>query len=325
MLEPIFALLKKDAKLLWTQECTLAFKKLIKCLMTEPLLKQPTWDQSFVLSTDASSFAIVFTDSSAVAIILRDKNPTGCTARWIMRLREYSVSIKHRKGKENVVAIFLPRDGAPINFALAANKLPIISKTTFEVVEKLLQNHKSNEATVKNKLVRNFILFDDKLFRKLKNGQVIPVVKTLQELHTILDKLHNQMGYLGFESIWSWSKVSGIFDKWSIDFLGPFPLSSQGKRYLLNAIDILSDFSYSEALPNTTSTSPEWLEKIERLNGSIRYALTKTAHNDILNWDTYQSEILHGIQNQTQVQTGYSSFELMFVVKLRLPVDFLPK
>jgi hypothetical protein len=47
---------------------------------------------------------IVYTDNSAVAAIYKAKDPARRMIRWIHILNEYSCEIRHRNGKENVVA-----------------------------------------------------------------------------------------------------------------------------------------------------------------------------------------------------------------------------
>jgi len=52
----------------------------------------------------------VVTDHAALISILKKLEPVGRTGRWAMNLQEYSFTIEHRKGAENVVADALSRD-----------------------------------------------------------------------------------------------------------------------------------------------------------------------------------------------------------------------
>jgi hypothetical protein len=55
---PMYNLLKKDVKFIWTQECEEAFQLLKSFLMSQPIIRQPVYTQPFILYTDASALAI---------------------------------------------------------------------------------------------------------------------------------------------------------------------------------------------------------------------------------------------------------------------------
>ena len=50
----ILSLLKSDIKFVCSDECNIAFEKLEKCLVTNPILRQPNFGLPFILYTDAS-------------------------------------------------------------------------------------------------------------------------------------------------------------------------------------------------------------------------------------------------------------------------------
>ena len=52
---------------------------------------------------------IVKTDHSALKWLLKQKEPEGRLARWIMALQEYKYQVQHISGKENVIADALSR------------------------------------------------------------------------------------------------------------------------------------------------------------------------------------------------------------------------
>jgi hypothetical protein len=54
------ALLKQDAKFQWTDDCEAAFQYLKTALTTAPILALPNFNREFILTTDASNFAISF-------------------------------------------------------------------------------------------------------------------------------------------------------------------------------------------------------------------------------------------------------------------------
>ena len=52
---------------------------------------------------------IVKTDHSALKWLLKQKEPEGRLARWIMALQEYKYQVQHISGKENIIADALSR------------------------------------------------------------------------------------------------------------------------------------------------------------------------------------------------------------------------
>lgn len=56
--KPLNELLKKNVKFIWSAECETAFEELKNYLISEPVLVRPNFDDKFVLTTDASDYAI---------------------------------------------------------------------------------------------------------------------------------------------------------------------------------------------------------------------------------------------------------------------------
>ena len=52
--DPLFKLLKKDQKYIWTSECNEAFEDIRQCLLSDPILSYPDFDKEFIVRTDAS-------------------------------------------------------------------------------------------------------------------------------------------------------------------------------------------------------------------------------------------------------------------------------
>jgi hypothetical protein len=55
---PLCALLAKDTKFEWTDECMIAFNTLKKLLTSTPIMMAPDWSLPFELMCDASDFAL---------------------------------------------------------------------------------------------------------------------------------------------------------------------------------------------------------------------------------------------------------------------------
>lgn len=56
--KPLNDLLKKNVKFVWSDDCQRAFEELKESLISEPLLVRPNYKDTFVLTTDASDYAV---------------------------------------------------------------------------------------------------------------------------------------------------------------------------------------------------------------------------------------------------------------------------
>lgn len=56
--KPLTNLTKKNVKFVWSPECQLAMEYLIKQITSSPILQAPDFEKEFILTTDASNFAI---------------------------------------------------------------------------------------------------------------------------------------------------------------------------------------------------------------------------------------------------------------------------
>lgn len=129
IVEPLLHLMRKNAYFDWDSNCEAAFNTLKERITQAPVLKQPEFGKPFILCTDASSFA--------VGAVLEQEDDNGEIRRWpiivdachrpgeiiwptnrsaslwlplsnifvrINLLSEFDCGIRHRSGKENVLA-----------------------------------------------------------------------------------------------------------------------------------------------------------------------------------------------------------------------------
>ncbi|XP_078431690.1 uncharacterized protein LOC144703384 [Wolffia australiana] len=117
---PITDILKSD-KFEWTGMADQAFE-LLKKLMTEaPVLKLPDFSDVFEVTCDASGTLrhwrhyllpkefFLFSDHEALRHLHDQKKVSDRHARWIAYLQDFTFIIRHKKGKDNVVADALSR------------------------------------------------------------------------------------------------------------------------------------------------------------------------------------------------------------------------
>ena len=60
IMEPLFKLLRKGVKFVWSENCEIAFRKLIEILIKEPILGFPDFEETFHLQVDASEASLGF-------------------------------------------------------------------------------------------------------------------------------------------------------------------------------------------------------------------------------------------------------------------------
>ncbi|OMJ13483.1 Pro-Pol polyprotein [Smittium culicis] len=246
-------------------------------------------------------------------------------------------------------------------------KKPVYQEISFEEIKNLLKyENKENLDSNVLKVSKNYILLNGELYKKKKKKFYVKVIETKDQLDEILKILHDQLGHFAFTTILNWmqvrywrpnmynevyhyvnscincqfyilrrpsyqfnghSAISGIFKTWFFDFLGPFPISKNGKRYILTGIEQLSGFPWATAVSDETASlvievfsdfisifgkteniqvdnersftsrlvkefcennkinlilntpyHPEWKGMVEKLNSTVRYALTRTCN-----------------------------------------------
>ncbi len=77
MATPLTGLTKKDAKLIWDDDCEQAFLVLKKALVQPPVIAYPTREGPFILSTDAS-------DTGMGAVLEQDQEDDGRVVKKVI-------------------------------------------------------------------------------------------------------------------------------------------------------------------------------------------------------------------------------------------------
>nr|GEV94829.1 reverse transcriptase domain-containing protein [Tanacetum cinerariifolium] len=243
-------LLEKDTMFFFSKECVEAFQTLKKKLTEAPILVAPNWDLPFELMCDASDFAI---DHSALKYLFNKQDAKPRLLRWVLLLQEFDITIRDKKGAENLATDHLTPWFADFENYHAGN---------FVV--------KGMSSQQKNKFFKDVkhYFWDDPFFFKICADQVIRRCVHGQEAVDILKVCHNRPtrghhvpNYTAkkvFDSGFYWPRiyrdvhdlvkscdacqrqgkisqqdempqnsiqVCEIFDVWGIEFMRPFPSS----------------------------------------------------------------------------------------------------
>ncbi|OMJ14717.1 Transposon Tf2-8 polyprotein [Smittium culicis] len=232
---------------------------------------------------------IIYTDNSAVANMNNIQEPIGRISRWINFLSEFRFELKHRKGKDNGAADYLSRHIAGAFMEGEIVKTPYFNY--LEDVKEFLTTG-IGKSRFTQRQAKNFVVAKGKLYRRAKENRLLLVLMSYEELVYRLKAIHDQMGHFAVETIWNivseqyWrpkmysevsnyikscyscqkfflgrpsykfggqTSISGLFDTWYLDFLGPLPMSKNGNQYILVGVESLS--KYPVAMPCNNQTS----------------------------------------------------------------------
>nr|GEV88451.1 retrovirus-related Pol polyprotein [Tanacetum cinerariifolium] len=253
--------------------------------------------------------SIVYTDHSALKYLFAKKDTKARLLRWILLLQEFDFKVIDTRGAENYVADHLSRLENPYENIFDPKEI----NETFplESLNKVAHKDPSTPwfADLANYHAGNFI-----------NNAGKEAIDILNACHSGPTRGHYRASYTAkkvFDSGFYWPSIYKYafelvkrcdscqrqgkvlqkdempqnfiqncknFDVWGIDFMGPFP-SSKGNKYILVAVDYLSEWVEAKALP-TNDTRKLQLNKLNELrdqayeNSLIYKERTKKLHDD---------------------------------------------
>ncbi|GJR49114.1 reverse transcriptase domain-containing protein [Tanacetum coccineum] len=224
------------------------------------------------------SKSIVYTDHSALKYLMNKQDAKPRLLRWVLLLQEFDITIRDKKGSENLAADHLSRlenphkdmlENKDINEHFPLETLGVIYSESTPWFADYANYHAGNfiikgmSIQQKRKLfkdVKHYFWDDpylfhtcaDKIIRRCVHGQeVFEILKACHEGPTGGHHSANLTARKVFdadEMPQNAIQVCEIFDVWGIDFVGLFP-SSRGNKYILVAVDCLSKWVEVKALP----------------------------------------------------------------------------
>nr|GEU86991.1 reverse transcriptase domain-containing protein [Tanacetum cinerariifolium] len=179
------------------------------------------------------SKSIVYTDNSPLKYLLNKQDAKPRLLRWVLLLQEFDIIIRDKKGTENLAADHLSRLENPHKDVLE-NK-DINENFLLEPLGPTGGHHGSNFTAKK--------VFDACFFWP-------SICRDAHDLVTRCDACQRQGKFLQRDEMpQNAIQVCELFDVWGIDFMGPFS-SSRGNKYILVAVDYLSNWVEAKGLPN---------------------------------------------------------------------------
>ncbi|GJQ94093.1 reverse transcriptase domain-containing protein [Tanacetum coccineum] len=221
---------------------------------------------------------IVYTDHSALKYLMNKQDAKPRLLRWVLLLQEFDITIRDKKGSENLAADHLSRlenphkdvlENKDINEHFPLETLGVISSESTPWFVEYENYHAGNfiikgmSTQQKRKFFKDvkYYFWDDPYLFHTCADQIIQRCVHGQEAFEILKACHEgptgghhsanltaQKVFDADEMPQNAIQVCEIFDVWGINFMGPFP-SSRGNKYILVAVDYLSKWVEAKALP----------------------------------------------------------------------------
>ncbi|GJW63880.1 reverse transcriptase domain-containing protein [Tanacetum coccineum] len=204
------------------------------------------------------SKSIVYTDHSALKYLMNKQDAKPRLLRWVLLLQEFDITIRDKKGSENLATDHLSRLENPYKDVLENKdknkKFPLetLGKISSGSTPWCVHGQEANDilkdchegptgahhsANLTAQKVFDFGFFWLTIYRDAHT--MIKSCDTCQRQGKISQ---------GDEMPQNGIQVCEIFDVWGINFIGPF-LSSHGNKYILVAVDYLSKWVEAKALP----------------------------------------------------------------------------
>ncbi|GJS29195.1 reverse transcriptase domain-containing protein [Tanacetum coccineum] len=132
-------------------------------------------------------------------------------------------------------------------------------------------------------------------------------------------------------------QVCDIFDVWGIDFMGPFP-SSRGNKYILVAVDYLSNWVEAKALPtNDARVVVKFLKSLFARFGTPRAiisdrgthfcndkfakVMSKTVRENCASWSDKLDDALWAFRTAFKTPIGCTPYKLVYGKSCHLPIE----
>nr|GEW99927.1 reverse transcriptase domain-containing protein [Tanacetum cinerariifolium] len=132
-------------------------------------------------------------------------------------------------------------------------------------------------------------------------------------------------------------QVYEIFDVWGIDFMGPFS-SSKGNKYILVAVDYLSKWVETKALPTNdarvvvkflkslfsrfaTTYHPQTSGQVEVSNRGLKRILERTVRENRASWSDKLDDALWAFRTAFKTPIGCTPYKLVYGKSCHLPIE----
>nr|GEW59083.1 reverse transcriptase domain-containing protein [Tanacetum cinerariifolium] len=247
-------LLGKDTPFYFFKKCVKAFQTLKRKFTEALILVSPDWDLPFEIMCDASDFAI---DHSALKYLFNKQEAKPRLLRWVLLLQEFDITIRDKKGAENLVVDHLSRLENPHQSVLDKTEInETFPLETLNVVSFLGDSSTPWFTDFANYHARNFVVkgMSSQNKNKFFKDEAVNILKACHNVPTGGHHGSNYTAKKVIESGFYWPTIyrdaHDLVKSWH-RFHGAIPIFTRNK-YILVAVDYLSKWLKRKRSPPTT-------------------------------------------------------------------------
>ncbi|UYV63976.1 hypothetical protein LAZ67_2006231, partial [Cordylochernes scorpioides] len=208
----------------------------------------------------------VVTNHHSLCWLVGLKEPSGRLARWALKLQEYDINIVYQSGRKHKDADCLSRSPLADTAEIEGHIISIQDVAEEQSKDPHLVGIREKLA---NENLKGYQMIGGVLYKKIYDPEGKPwlIVVPKQMRHEILKDFHDTplAGHLGMPAKEGRaSETPGLlvpippttspFQKIGIDYLGRFPISHRGNRWIIVATDYLTRFAITKAATTAEAT-----------------------------------------------------------------------
>nr|GEU64857.1 reverse transcriptase domain-containing protein [Tanacetum cinerariifolium] len=278
------------------------------------------------------SKSIVYTDHSALKYLLSKQNAKSRLLRWVLLLQEFDITIRDKKGSENLAADHLSRLENPHKDVLE-NK-DINENFPLETLGNLSSGSTSWFADIANFHAGNFIK------KGLTSQQKKKFFKDVKHyfwddpylFRICADQIIRRQGKFSQRDEMPQNAIQAceIFDVWGIDFMGPF-LSLRGNRTQRAIISdrgthfcndqfarVMTKYGVTHCL--ATAYHPQTSGQVEVSNRGLKRILESTVGENRASWSDKLDDALWVFRTAFKTSIGCTPYKLVYGKSCHLPI-----
>ena len=244
------------------------------------------------------STTTVYTDHQSLQYFTSTFHLSKRLTKWLERLAQYDYKIRYLKGASNTLADGLSRlpTAEEISHMQCNAQPPMDNYYEIEIyfTKGTLSQDPAHRENFKLQ-VKNFVLEDEILYRKLDEGKRLPYVPPTMR-HDFETDLHRTLGHTGQKGLLQAVRERGwwptlrkgvfamkrscaicqinqpggrnqkfavsnpypampLFARWHLDFVGQLPTTTEGNKWILVAVESLSRWVVARATPDATAAT----------------------------------------------------------------------
>nr|GEY10445.1 reverse transcriptase domain-containing protein [Tanacetum cinerariifolium] len=260
------------------------------------------------------SKSIAYTDHSALKYLLSKQDAKPRLLWWVLLLQEFDITIRDKKGSENLAADHLSRlenphkdvfENKDINENFPLETLGSISS------ERPTGGHHGANLTAKK-------VFDAGFFWPTIYRDAHAMIKSCNTFQ--MQGKTSQRNEMPQNAI----QVYEIFDVWGIDFMGPFP-SSRGNNdrgthfYNDQFAKVMTKYGVTHRL--TTAYHPQTSGQVEVSNRGLKRILERTVSESRASWLDKLDDALWAFRTTFKTPIGCTPYMLVYGKSCHLPIE----